>query len=229
MKILWLEIFKWNVFSDHFLANLIYGRDAYKPKKWNVERMIFFGKSGGRRLKNFLLILFVIFLPSENIFSQDNVLDVGIRLQKSINLYYENGFSVQYTNEKLISQRLFVGFSYVTSRLGSAWGTNALKQDSYLLSTTYMFRPQRIIQPLLRLNAGYFYADLEEEIFNDLPNTSFLLSPETGLSFKTNSPFKVTASLGYNIFTGDGVDGPGTLYPVFLQTTLSWNLIKPKE
>lgn len=184
---------------------------------------------GGRILKNFLLIFILLFLPTEDLFSQNKVLDVGLRFQKSVNLYYENGFSVQYTDEKLISQRLFVGVSYVTSRLGSAWGTNAIKQDNFLLSSTYMFRPQRKIQPFVRLNTGYFYSDLEEEIFDDLPNTSFLLSPEAGLSLKTNSPLKIIASLGYNIFTGDGIEGPGTLYPVYLQTTISWNLIKPKD
>lgn len=84
-------------------------------------------------------------------------------------------------------------------------------------------------QPFVRLNAGYFYADLESKIFDDLPNTSFLLSPEAGIGLKTNSPFKIMASIGYNVLTGDGIDGPGTLYPVFIQTTISWNIIKSKE
>ena len=112
--------------------------------------------SVGGSLKILLLILFLLFLPSGNIFSQNKVLDVGIRFQKSINLYYENGISVQYTNENLVSQRLFFGFSYVTSRLGSAWGTNAIKQDNFLLSSTYMFRHEKKIQPFVRMNAGYF-------------------------------------------------------------------------
>jgi hypothetical protein len=32
--------------------------------------------------------------------------------------------------------------------------------------------------------------------------------------------------LGYNLFTGNGQDGAGTLYPMFIQTTVSWNLLK---
>lgn len=194
-----------------------------------MERLRFLGNCVGRILNKLPILFILLFLPTANLFSQNKVLDVGIRFQKSINLYYENGFSVQYTDENLISQRLFIGFSYVTSRLGSAWGTNAIKQDNFLLSATYMFRPDRRIQPFTRLNSGYFYADLEEEIFKDLPNTSILLSPEVGLSLNTNSSFKIIASLGYNIFTGDGIEGPGTLYPVFVQTTIFWNLIKPKE
>ncbi len=38
--------------------------------------------------------------------SAGGVLDIGIRLQKSINLYAENGITVQYTHPKLASNRL---------------------------------------------------------------------------------------------------------------------------
>lgn len=181
------------------------------------------------RNKTILPIFIFFFFPLIDCYSQNRILDVGLRFQKSINLYYENGVSFHYTDETLFSQRLYVGFSYVTSRLGSAWGSNALKQDNFLLSSTYFFRPMHKFQPFVRLNAGYFYADLESEIFDDLPNTSFLLSPEAGIGLKTNSPFKIMASIGYNVLTGDGIDGPGTLYPVFIQTTISWNIIKSKE
>jgi len=194
-----------------------------------MDKMRFLGYSDGGSTKIFLLIFFLILLSSGDVFGQNKVLDVGFRFQKSVNLYYENGISVQYTDDNLISQRLFIGFSYVSTRLGSAWGSNAITQDNFFLSSTYIFRPEKTIQPFGRLNAGFFYADLEEEIFSDLSNTSILLSPEAGLSFNTKSPFKLAASLGYNILTGDGVKGPGTLYPVFLQTTLSWNFIKPTE
>lgn len=167
-------------------------------------------------------ILFQFFSINSN--AQNSVLDVGLRLQKSVNLYYENGFTAQYTNNSLYSKRLYFGLSYVTSRLGSAIGSNAIKQDNIFLSTTYYFRPDRILQPFLRLNTGYFYSDLEEEIFDDLPNSSILLSPEAGISVKTNSPLKVGASFGYNLITGDGLKGPGTLYPVFIQSSITWSI-----
>lgn len=46
------------------------------------------------------------------------VLDVGVRFQKIVNFYSENGFTVHYAHPKLVSQRLYIGASYVTSRLG---------------------------------------------------------------------------------------------------------------
>ncbi len=170
------------------------------------------------------LLLFQVFSIT-NLKAQNSVLDVGVRLQKSVNLYYENGVTAQYTNDRLFSKRLYFGLSYVTSRLGSAIGSNAIKQDNIFLSTTYFFRPDRKLQPFLRLNTGYFHSDLEEEIFDDLPNSSLLLSPEAGLRFKTNSPIKIGASIGYNLITGDGSKGPGTLYPVFIQSSITWIIL----
>lgn len=175
------------------------------------------------QLKLFLFIFFLCFCGTHS-FSQNRSLDVGLRFQKAINLYYENGVTVQYSDDSLLDHRLFLGLSYVSSRLGSAMGSNALKQDNYLLSGTYFFRPLKSLQPFVRLNTGYFVSDLEYAIFDDLPNSSVLFSPEAGLSYKTKNPIKLGASFGYNIITGDGIEGPGTLFPLFVQTSLTWNI-----
>lgn len=171
---------------------------------------------------NFLILF--LFVTSSS-FSQEKELDIGLRFQKSINLYYENGVTFQYSDERLVSNMLFIGFSYLTSRLGSAMGTNAIKQDVFLISGTWMFRPQRSFQPLLRLNTGYFTADFEDPVFEVLPNSSILLSPEAGVSYRFFFPLKAGVSLGYNLITGDGMDGPGTLYPLFVQTSITWNIL----
>lgn len=160
----------------------------------------------------------------QSLMAQHRVLDVGIRIQKSIGLYYENGFMLQYSSDALAAEKLYFGLSFVSSRLGTALGTNAIKQDSYLLSTSYFFRPARLIRPLVRLNIGYFSADLEEAVFAPLPHASLLLSSEGGICIEPALPLKLTASLGYNLISGDGVNGPGTLYPLFIQTSLSWNI-----
>ncbi|GAB3279604.1 hypothetical protein GCM10027347_54470 [Larkinella harenae] len=154
-----------------------------------------------------------------------SVLDIGIRLQKSVNLYTENGLTLQYTHPKLVHSRLYLGASYVTSRLGTALFSNAIKQDNLLLSTSYHFRPTRTVQPFVKMNAGYFKAHYEEDIFKDLPQSSPLVSPEAGLCYSPAFPLKIGASLGYNLITGNGVTGPGTLYPVFVQMSIFWNLL----
>lgn len=154
------------------------------------------------------------------------ILDVGIRLQKSISLYTENGITVQYSPAQLARQRLYFGTSYVTSRLGTALGSNAIKQDNVLVNASWFFRPKWLIQPVVKANIGYFKADYGSDLFNNLPRTSLLASPELGLCYCPNYPLKINASIGYNLITGNGLTGPGTLYPVFVQTSITWNILK---
>lgn len=174
------------------------------------------------------IIFLLFFIP--NLRAQESILDAGFRVQKTANLYFENGFSFQYSDKRLLPDKLYFGFTYVSSRLGSAMNSNAIKQDNFLFSGAWYFRPEHTFRPVLRLNLGYFRADYEEAIFDVLPNTSFLLSPEFGASFETKWPLKFLVTFGYNLITGDGIDGPGTLYPLFIETTVSWNILgKLKE
>lgn len=180
-----------------------------------------------RKKFQYFALLIVLFL-GQNLLSygQETVFDVGMRLQKTVNLYWENGVSVQYSNKYLKPDRLYFGLSYVTSRLGTAINSNAIKQDNFLFNTSWYFKPQRALRPIVRLNLGYFVADYEEPIFDVLENTSILLSPEIGAVFETKSPIKVMVTLGYNLITSDGTKGAGTVYPLFAQSTLSWTLFK---
>jgi hypothetical protein len=161
--------------------------------------------------------------------AQNSVFDVGLRFQKSVNLYSENGISLNYSSRKLRPDRLFFGFTYVTSRLGSAYKSNAIKQDNYRLSSAWVFRQKHVWRPFVRGNLGYFSADYGDAVFDVLPRHSPIFSTELGLSFKASLPLKLSTSLGYNFITGDGVEGPGTLYPVFYQATLSWDIFSKNK
>lgn len=178
-----------------------------------------------RYVYQFLGLLFLIHLNPNVSFCQLNKIDVGLRFQKTVDLYYENGITAQYN----YSKRLVFGASYITSRLGSALGSNAIKQDNFIISGGYLFRPNKKIQPLIRLNTGYFVADYESPIFNSLKNSSLILSVDGGLSYSFKSPLKINASIGYNTITGDGEQGAGTVYPVYFQTSVLWNLKKTKQ
>lgn len=180
-------------------------------------------------LKPAALFAFFVLFAAYRLQAQTSVLDVGLRLQKSINLYNENGFSVSYSNKKLRPDRLYFGFAYVTSRLGTAYKSNAIKQDNYLLSSAWLFRQKHVWRPFVRANVGYFSADYGDAVFDALPRHSPIFSTELGLSFKASLPLKLSTSLGYNFITGDGVEGPGTLYPVFYQATLSWDIFSKNK
>ena len=170
-------------------------------------------------------ILFVCIIMCTHVTrAQNNILDVGVRLQQTINLYNENGFSLAWSPAKKRHDKLYLGFSYVTSRIGSAFNSNAIKQDNILVSAAWMLRRNRIIRPFGRLNTGLFNASYGSKLFDDLPSKSLLLSPDLGISFETNMPLKISTSFGYNLVTGDGLSGPGTLFPAYYQLTISWNV-----
>jgi hypothetical protein len=152
----------------------------------------------------------------------------GIRIQKAQKLYWENGIAFDFTSPKIADQSIHFGLSYVTSRLGSAIGSNAIKQDNLLLSSGYHFRHKKELQPFTRLNVGYFHADYEDAIFDVLPNSSFLLSLDAGLSYEFKKPLTINLSAGYNFISGNGSSGPGTLFPVFYQMSMYYTILKQK-
>lgn len=171
---------------------------------------------------------FFLFATLTAVSAPGQQVDVGIRLQKSVGLYTENGLTAQYTSRKLASQRLYVGLSYVTSRLGTALNSNAIRQDNLLATVSYYFRPRWLIQPVVKANAGYFVADHADALFDELPKTSPLISPELGLCYCPDFPLKISGSVGVNLLTGNGLTGPGTLYPVFVQTSITWNILRKR-
>ena len=158
--------------------------------------------------------------------SQEPILDAGIRIQKTVNLYLENGISLQYSSPKIKHDQLYFGLSCVSSRFGTALNSNAIKQTNWLISCSYFFRKEKLIRPMGRLNLGYFHSDYEYQQFDVLPNQSLLISPEIGVSIEPAVPLKFSFSFGYNVITGNGEEGPGTLYPMFLQTTVLWRIFK---
>jgi hypothetical protein len=148
----------------------------------------------------------------------------GFRIQKAQKLYWENGFAIDYACPKILDSRIHFGASYATSRLGSALGTNAIKQDNYLVSAAYHFRHQKALQPFARLNVGYFHADYEAAIFDVLPSSAFLTSIDAGLSYEFKFPLTLNLSAGYNLNAGTGIAGPGTLFPVFYQMSILYTV-----
>jgi hypothetical protein len=179
--------------------------------------------------QKYLLLLFIL-SAFQSASAQNSVLDIGPRFQKAIDLYYENGVSLNYSDRRLMPDRLYFGLNFYTSRLGTAYHSNAIKQNSFLLSPAYYFRRTHLFRPFARLNIGYFSADYGSPIFDVLPSTSKLLSPEAGISIQTHIPLKISASLGYNLVTSNGLNNvPGTIYPFYYQLTVSWNILNRKK
>ena len=157
-------------------------------------------------------------------------LNLGIKFQKTHSLYWENGISAQYSFKSFKSDRFYVGFDFLTSRLGSAFSSNAIKQENYIASLAWHFRKDKPFRIITKLNVGLFRADLEEEIFSELPSTTTLLSPEFGLSYDIKSiPVVVNLGLGFNVNIGDGGKSPGTQQPLFYHLSFYYQFPQKEE
>lgn len=157
-------------------------------------------------------------------FAQQTHIDLGLRSQKAFGLYFENGVVAQFSSDSIAHNRLFLGIGYISSRFGSALGTNAIKQDNYQIWLSYYFRKGHKIKPFVSLGSGFFSADYESDDFDVLDHSSLLLSTSAGLEYTTPIRLKVNLALGYNLISGNGEKGPGTLYPVFGQLNFYYPL-----
>jgi len=178
--------------------------------------------------KNIIVVLLLIFCITETYaqFTNNYELAMGVRFQKTEQLYWENGVGLDYTSDFLMQKKIHLKMSYASSRIGSAFGTNAIKQDNYLIGADWRFRTEKDFQIFAGMNTGFFHYDTEDPIFDVLPNNSMLLSVETGLFYKFKFPMAASLSVGYNLINGDGVSKPGTLFPVFYQLSVFYYINK---
>lgn len=171
-------------------------------------------------------LIFIFFVS----ITQAQTLKVGPRIQKTQNMYWENGISAQYSFANFKPNQFFVGFDFVSSRLGTAFSSNAIKQDSYLLSGSWHFNKKKPYHFVTRLNLGYFYSDLEEDMFNEIPNTAFLFSPEIGFAYDFRKlPISLNAGTGYYIITEKEGYSPGTLQPLYFHLDIYYTFTKSKK
>ena len=174
-----------------------------------------------------VLIVFLAYCSQANAqVTNSDELGVGFRFQKTEQLYWENGVAADYTSDLLFNKRVHLKLSYATSRLGSAMGSNAIRQDNYVIGADWRFRNKKDLQIFAGLNTGFFHADMENPIFDVLPHNSLLFSAETGLFYKFKFPAAASLSVGYNLINGDGLTVPGTLFPVFYQLSFYYYIGK---
>ena len=168
----------------------------------------------------FIIFLFLFF--AIDVRAQHDNISIGTRFQQALNMYNENGIVIEYHSKNILNDQLFFGASYISSRFGSAFTSNAIIQDNILLNSTYVFSASSL-SPLIRLNAGYCLADYKSSLFDDIDASMPLLSIEIGARYGFDFPLKVQTALGYNFITSDGSSGIGTVYPLFVQCSLLWS------
>lgn len=151
-------------------------------------------------------------------------LNAGVISQKTQKLYWENGFGIDFTSDLLLKKKIHLKSSFVTSRLGSAISSNAIKQENFTIGADWRFFPTRSFQIFTGLNTGFFMAHYENQEFDVLPDSSPLLQFETGMVYRFEFPLSLSASFGYNVKNSNGEQGPGTLFPFFYQLKAYYKL-----
>lgn len=177
-----------------------------------------------RKLQLVLIVFFALATSVSAQIKEKYDLKVGLVFQKTESLYWENGVGADFTSDFLLNKQIHLKATYLTSRLGSGIGSNAILQDNFLLGADWRFRSDKDLQIMAGLNAGVFVADYGNPVFDVLPNSSMLLSVETGLVYRFKFPITAGLTVGYNLKSGNGVDVPGSLFPVFYRLSVFYNL-----
>lgn len=98
----------------------------------------------GISIKGLLFIILVLIISSKFSYSQGSLF-IGLESQKTVGLYWENGLSVSYSLENREYSNFSMGVKYLTSRLGTAISSNALKQDYYIATFSYQLLKEKKI------------------------------------------------------------------------------------
>ncbi len=164
------------------------------------------------------LLFFALFGPL--LLATQPVLAPSVMIRKTQALYWENGVGLDFSHPGLLNGRLHVNAGYLSSRLGSAIGSNALKQDYFLLGADWRTPIVNQLNWVAGISTGIFTVDYEDEVFAALPSSTALMAVETGFTYKAG-PVGLKLLLGYNLISGNGVDVPGSLFPVYYQLNVS--------
>ncbi len=177
-------------------------------------------------IKKISFLLLIVFLSNKSNaqMNEPHSIQIGIRMQKAAGFYWSNGITAEYTPKLFAENGLNFGMYIVSSKLGTAFNSNAIPVHEINLSAIKYFRNKHLFRPLVRLNLGYAQANYKSDLFNDIPNKSMISSLETGVSYRFNYPIQIGISGGYNFITGDGLSGLGTTFPFYAGINLQYKL-----
>jgi hypothetical protein len=140
--------------------------------------------------------------------SLDAALSVPVGIVLEHNAYNQWGVRAGLSGDMLLANHPRLSLSYTTSRLEALAG-NALKKDNILLTLGWHFRPGRLIDPFVDVDAGWTRFDLEDDVvFAQLPNTAAIADLRVGLECcLLDGWIRPWASAGYSVLWSS------TVYP----------------
>lgn len=182
-------------------------------------------------MNKYILIILVI-LFTKITFSQDSTsvkTEIGIRTKKQVGFYWVNGLTAECSTPKIAMGSLHFGINITSSILGTAFRSNAIPTLETELSLIKYFRYRKSLQPITRLNFGFAKAFYGND-YSSIPSKSIVLSIETGLRYRLKNYLYASLYGGYNVITGNGINGLATIYPIYSGIGLNFFLAtKPKS
>lgn len=171
-----------------------------------------------------MCVLSCLFLKNSAQGDTSIIINGGVIMNKMLGFYWLNGITAEMSSQRVFKGKLDLGLNVYTSSAGSAFLSNAIPVHAFEVYGQKRFRGQKKLNPLVCINLGFAKAFYGNTIFDRLPQSAFLLAPEFGLGYKIASKVNARLSLNYNVFSGNGVEGGGFIYPICLRFKLLFQL-----
>jgi hypothetical protein len=143
---------------------------------------------------------------------------VGIQMQANSDLQW--GLTAGLSTDLLLKGHPYTAVSYTTNRIGAVF-SNTVKQDNYLFTLGWMFRPKKMIDPFINIDAGLAHFDYEFEEFKALQTNSPILDLRFGLEgaflHKTIHPW---CNFGVSFISSS------TVYPLVMAVGVNYDISK---
>ncbi|MBA3664583.1 MAG: hypothetical protein H0W61_10290 [Bacteroidetes bacterium] len=147
-------------------------------------------------------------------------LSAGISFKKFAGFYTMSGVCAEVSGKCLAREHLALGLNVTSSSLGSAFFNNGIPVVAAELYARWIFRKEKTIQPFALLNLGFAKAFVNSDKYSSLSTSALLVSPEAGVACRFKPRMQLQGGLGFNLNSGNGLKGPGFIYPICFQLRL---------
>jgi hypothetical protein len=147
----------------------------------------------------------------------------GLSFKKFAGFYSMGGVCAEVSGARMGKGQLFLGLNVTSSSLGSAFLNNGIPVIASEVYGRWAFLKQKRVQPFVMLNVGCAKAFPGSDKYNSITTSALLVSPEAGVACRISSHISAQGGLGYHLTSGNGLKGPGFIYPVCFQLRLLYS------
>lgn len=172
------------------------------------------------RMTSVALLLLVGIITVRVSAASDWSVPVGLGFEH--NLYTQFGICASVSHQKILGGHPQATLFATTSRLSVIAGKNVLKNENWLLTAAWHFRPGTYIDPFAGIDIGINHFDREnEQLFKRLPNTALLFNVRIGIAATVwGDRLRPLLDGGFAIVQ------PSTVFPLFFGAKLSYDVMK---